>query len=116
MKEWSVKEVLTFLEKVELIHQKETFYRNKIKGKDLIALSEEQLKGDLGMNVGDRKKILGYLSILKEDDRKEQPVESLKPKKVCKNKFDQSKLKSLGVMKKTLKTMQYHSRIEEIIE
>jgi len=39
MKEWTIKEVIDFLDIIELKLYKEKFYKNKIKGKDLITLS-----------------------------------------------------------------------------
>lgn len=41
-----------------------TFYNNRIKGKDLITLTESQLKDDLHMKMGDRKRLLNYLTFL----------------------------------------------------
>jgi hypothetical protein len=40
LKEWTIKEVLNFLDIIELRNYKEIFYQNKIKGKDLLTLTE----------------------------------------------------------------------------
>ncbi len=39
VKEWTIKEVIDFLEAVGLKCYKEAFYKNKVKGKDMITLS-----------------------------------------------------------------------------
>jgi hypothetical protein len=39
MKDWTVKEVIDFLEGAGLRQYKEAFYKNKIKGKDMVTLS-----------------------------------------------------------------------------
>jgi hypothetical protein len=57
--------VLSFLEVIDLTNSKEIFYQNKIKGKDLITLKEQELKKDLKMNIGDRKRLMSYISFLK---------------------------------------------------
>jgi len=66
MKDWTIKEVIDYLDAVDLKIYKETFYKNKIKGKDLISLSEQELKDDLKMKMGDRKKFLNYIIFLNE--------------------------------------------------
>lgn len=40
IKDWTIREVIDFLDGVDLKQYKEVFYRNKIKGKDLITLNE----------------------------------------------------------------------------
>ena len=64
IKEWTVKEVIDFLDNAGLRQYKETFYRNKIKGKDLSTLNEKELKDDLGMKMGDRKRFMNYIVFL----------------------------------------------------
>ena len=61
VKEWTVKEVLDFLEVGELGMHKQIFYQNKIKGKDMVTLSDQELKEDLRMKMGDRKRLLNYI-------------------------------------------------------
>ena len=39
VKQWSVKEVLKFLTKIGMKNYNSSFYKNKIKGKDLISLT-----------------------------------------------------------------------------
>jgi len=71
------------LDEVGLKQYREVFYRNKIKGKDLATLNEQELKEDLGLKMGDRKRFLNYIIFLTETDttsdkkekkrRKDQP-------------------------------------------
>ncbi len=70
MKEWSVKEVLNFLDVSNMKSYKEIFYSNKIKGKDLLTLTERELKEDLKMRMGDRKKLLNYVEFLSDIEPK----------------------------------------------
>lgn len=70
MKEWSVKEVLNFLDVSNLKSYKEIFYSNKIKGKDLLTLTERELKEDLKMKMGDRKKLLNFVEFLSDIEPK----------------------------------------------
>jgi hypothetical protein len=49
---------------------KEIFYSNKIKGKDLLTLTERELKEDLKMRMGDRKKLLNYVEFLSDIEPK----------------------------------------------
>ncbi len=49
IKSWSVKNVLKFLQNMQLNQYQSNFYNNKIKGKDLISLSEKEFKEDLRM-------------------------------------------------------------------
>ena len=86
MKEWSVKEVLNFLDVSNMKSYKEIFYSNKIKGKDLLTLTERELKEDLKMMMGDRKKLLNYISFLVEEVRNEEKESTLKNKSYKKNK------------------------------
>ena len=79
IKEWTMKEVLLFVENIDLNHEKENFYKNKMKGRDLVALGEEDLRNDLGLNVGDRKKLLFYIALLK-DIRLRPRISSEEPK------------------------------------
>ena len=60
LKEWTIKEVLAFLEAIELKDCKEAFYQNKIKGKDLLTLTEKELRDDLNVKMGHRKRFLNY--------------------------------------------------------
>jgi hypothetical protein len=64
VKEWTVKEVIDFLDHAGLKQYKEAFYKNKVKGKDLITLNEKELKDDLGMKMGDRKRFMNYVVFL----------------------------------------------------
>jgi hypothetical protein len=41
VKQWSIKNVITFLSKIGLKKYSHAFYDNKIKGKDLITLSSK---------------------------------------------------------------------------
>lgn len=41
VKQWSVKDVLKFLSKIGMRSYNTTFYKNKIKGKDFVSLSEK---------------------------------------------------------------------------
>ena len=70
MKEWSVKEVLNFLDVSNMKSYKEIFYSNKIKGKDLLTLTERELKEDLKMRMGDRKKLQTYVEFLSDIEPK----------------------------------------------
>jgi hypothetical protein len=70
LKEWSVKEVLNFLDVSNMKSYKEIFYSNKIKGKDLLTLTERELKEDLKMRMGDRKKLLNYVEFLSDIEPK----------------------------------------------
>jgi len=70
LKEWSVKEVLNFLDVSNLKSYKEIFYSNKIKGKDLLTLTERELKEDLKMKMGDRKKLLNFVEFLSDIEPK----------------------------------------------
>ncbi len=47
VKQWSVKDVLKFLTKIGMKNYNHSFYKNKIKGKDLLSLTEKELKSDL---------------------------------------------------------------------
>lgn len=67
IKEWTVKEVIDFLDYAGLRHYKEVFYKNKVKGKDLLTLNEKELKDDLGMKMGDRKRFMNYVVFLTEE-------------------------------------------------
>ena len=68
IKDWTIREVIDFLDGVDLKQYKEVFYRNKIKGKDLMTLNEQELKNDLGLKMGDRKRFLNYIIFLTETD------------------------------------------------
>ena len=59
--EWTIKQVLTFLQEIDLKDYQEVFYENKIKGKDLISLEESEMKIDLKMKLGDRKRLMNYI-------------------------------------------------------
>lgn len=45
---------------------KEIFYKNKIKGKDLMSLTDKELMNDLRIKMGDRKRMLNYLAFLSD--------------------------------------------------
>ena len=62
--QWTIKQVLTFLDEINLKEYKEIFYENKIKGKDLVALEEDEMKQDLKMKLGDRKRLMNYIEYL----------------------------------------------------
>lgn len=44
VRQWSVKDVIKFLTKIGMKIYNPSFYKNKIKGKDLISLTEKELK------------------------------------------------------------------------
>ena len=70
MSDWKIKDVLAFLQEINLQNYKEMFYQNKIKGKDLLDLDEEEMKSDLGMKLGDRKKLKNYIGYISSLDKK----------------------------------------------
>ena len=62
--EWTIKQVLIFLTEIGLKDYQDVFYRNKIKGKDLLTLKESEMGEDLRMKLGDRKRLLNYVKYL----------------------------------------------------
>lgn len=42
------------------------FYKNKIKGKSLITITEKEMQEDLRMKLGDRKRLANYCKCLGE--------------------------------------------------
>ena len=52
----------------------------------MLSLSEKELKDDLKMKMGDRKKLLNYISFLVEEVRNEEKESTLKNKSYKKNK------------------------------
>lgn len=87
IKDWTIKEVIDFLEEAGLRQYKEVFYKNKIKGKDMITLNEKELKEDLGLKMGDRKKFINYILFLTEHDTTSE-------NKVNKNRRDRPQKKN----------------------
>lgn len=83
LKEWTIKEVLNFLDLIELRDCKENFYQNKIKGKDLLTLTEREMKEDLKMKMGHRKRFLNYRMFLASLDANES--KEVKDRKKSKN-------------------------------
>jgi hypothetical protein len=83
LKEWTIKDVLAFLEAIDLRDCKETFYQNKIKGKDLLTLTEKELREDLRVKMGHRKRFLNYRRFivgLSDPPAKEEKTRSRKSK------------------------------------
>lgn len=72
MSDWTIKQVHLFLEEINLSSYKEIFYDNKIKGKDLLSLEEDEMKGDLRMKLGDRKRLQNYVSYISSLDKKKK--------------------------------------------
>lgn len=83
---------------------REIFYKNKIKGKDLITLKESELKEDLKLKIGDRKRFMNYVKYLSDlhgINKEERPV-SRESKSKAKDHY---KLLSVGSMKNALKNV-----------
>lgn len=115
VKEWNIKEVLEFLEAIELSPYKEIFYKNKIKGKDLMTLCDQELREDLKMKMGDRKRLLNYIFFLNEiEGTKKHSILGKSPKKTKPHNY---KLRSNKELKKVLKSVKnypvYQISIEE---
>ena len=68
IRDWTIKEVIDFLETTGLRKYKEVFYKNKVKGKDMVTLNDKELKEDLGMKMGDRKRFLNFILFLTETE------------------------------------------------
>lgn len=97
---------------MNLKNYKEIFYKNKIKGKDLISLNEKELKEDLKMKMGDRKRFLNYIIFLTE-------LESKPGKHMQKKSYKQKlsyKLSSASKMKKVLNNVKSIPVFEESIK
>ena len=62
--QWTIKQVLTFLTEIGLKEYQEIFYKNKIKGKDLLTLKDSEMRDDLKMKLGDRKRLINYIRYL----------------------------------------------------
>lgn len=56
--------MLSFLQEIDLKQYQEIFYENKIKGKDLVSLDESEMKVDLKMKLGDRKRLMNYITYI----------------------------------------------------
>lgn len=111
LKEWTIKEVLTFLEVIELRDYKEVFYQNKVKGKDLLTLTEKELKHDLRMKMGHRKRFLNYRMFIASLDN-----EHSKDKVRRKSKNSSYQFRSASSMRKALKTVKNYAMYEESIQ
>ncbi len=99
--------MLTFLEVVGLAHCKEVFYQNKIKGKDLLTLTEKELKHDLKMRMGDRKRFLNYRLFLASLE-----AENTKEKVKRRSKNSSYQFRSANSMRKALKTVKNYAMYE----
>jgi hypothetical protein len=70
IRQWSIKNVLKFIDKIGLKKYQNVFYENKIKGKDLISLSEEEIRKDLKVSKEDQKLLTTYIKFLQERNKK----------------------------------------------
>ena len=116
VKEWTAKEVLDFLEAGNLGGHKEIFYKNKIKGKDMATLSDQELREDLRMKMGDRKRLLNYINFLNELENHKQGNSKLLNKTPKKSKAHNYKLRSNKELKKVLKSVKNHPVFQQRIE
>lgn len=64
MRTWKVEDVINWLKKLELEAIIPVFEREKIDGPTLIELTEENLKDDLQLKLGERKKIVRERDVL----------------------------------------------------
>lgn len=115
LKEWTIKDVLVFLEAIDLRDCKETFYQNKIKGKDLLTLTEKELREDLKVKMGHRKRFLNYRRFivgLSDPPVKEEKTRSRKSKESP----ESYKFRSATSMKKVLRNVKNYALYEESIQ
>ena len=100
--EWTIKQVLTFLQEIDLKDYQELFYENKIKGKDLISLEESEMKEDLKMKLGDRKRLMNYIEHISSLHKKMKNL----PKKSVKNiKYRGSFRTQTSMMRKVIESV-----------
>ena len=107
--------MLVFLEAIDLRDCKETFYQNKIKGKDLLTLTEKELREDLKVKMGHRKRFLNYRRFivgLSDPPVKEEKTRSRKSKESP----ESYKFRSATSMKKVLRNVKNYALYEESIQ
>jgi DNA polymerase III delta prime subunit len=105
---------LTFLDTINLKNCKENFYQNKIKGKDLLSLTEKELRDDLKMKMGDRKRFINYRKFVASMDESSGKDEKMKKK--SKQSPESYKFRSATSMKKVLRNVKNYALYEESIQ
>ncbi|CAD8173903.1 unnamed protein product [Paramecium pentaurelia] len=104
MQEWQLEEVCTWLDSLQLSEYKDEFIKNQMTGKTLYALTDNDLKQDLGILVlGHRKQILQSIEEYKKYYVKfmggrillKKPLESLEDRKGLYNSIEQLRFKSI---------------------
>ncbi|CAD8174233.1 unnamed protein product [Paramecium octaurelia] len=104
MQEWQLEDVCNWLDSLQLSEYKEEFIKNQMTGKTLYALTDNDLKQDLGISVlGHRKQILQSIEEYKKYYVKfmggrilmKKPLESLEDRKGVFNSIEQLRFKSL---------------------
>ncbi|CAD8066258.1 unnamed protein product [Paramecium sonneborni] len=104
MQEWQLEEVCIWLDSLGLGEYKDEFQKNQMTGKTLYALTDNDLKSDLGISVlGHRKQILQsieeykkyYVKFMGGKVRLKKPLESLEDRKGLYNSIEQQRFKSI---------------------
>jgi hypothetical protein len=101
---------LAFLDVIDLRDYKEAFYQNKIKGKDLLTLTEKELRDDLKVKMGHRKRFLNYRRFVEGLD--EATAKEEKTRRKSKGSPETYKLRSATSMKKVLRNVKNYALYE----
>lgn len=95
---------------IDLRDCKEVFYQNKIKGKDLLTLTEKELRDDLKVKMGHRKRFLNYRRFVAGLDEATAKEEKMRRK--SKGSPETYKLRSATSMKKVLRNVKNYALYE----